>query len=266
MKFCQNCGANLEPETKFCASCGSPAPTTAPQANEPTPEQPQASRSQEPDYQNVREVTHAFTEAISGKTNIVNRAIRIITNPRQEWQVVAGERPEIMQLIGGYALVLALIPAICGFIKYGIIGVNIMGYEGQSIASGIQVALIQLISAIIGVYLLAWVIDLLAPSFDSEKNFGRSLQLAVYSATPQWIAGILLLFSVTMSLLIALISLYAIYLLATGMPAIKNTPSEKVTGYVAVSIIAMIGIGFVLSLFIASLLGIFFTGLNVPGY
>ena len=125
-------------------------------------------------------------------------------------------------------------------------------------ACGIQTALIQLLSAIIGVYLLAWVIDSLAPSFNSQKNFGRSLQLAVYSATPQWIAGILLLFSVTASVLIMLIGLYAIYLLAVGMPVLKGTPQEKVVGYVALTIIAMIGISFLLALILGAVLGLFF--------
>jgi len=140
-----------------------------------------------------------------------------------------------------------------------------MGYESQSISAGIQTALIQLLSAVIGVYLLAWVIDLLAPSFDAEKNFGRSLQLAVYSSTPQWIAGILLLFSVTASLLILLVSLYAIYLLAVGMPVLKKAPQEKVVGYVALTIIAMLGISFLLALILGSILGMFFVGNMNPG-
>jgi hypothetical protein len=121
------------------------------------------------------------------------------------------------------------------------------------------------LSAVIGVYLLAWVIDLLAPSFDAEKNFGRSLQLAVYSSTPQWIAGILLLFSVTASLLILLVSLYAIYLLAVGMPVLKKAPQEKVVGYVALTIIAMLGISFLLALILGSILGMFFVGNMNPG-
>ncbi len=263
MKFCPNCGAELKPEAKFCAACGTPIAASAPPPAEPTP-QP-VYQQQEPVYEQAREATDAFTAAITGKTNLVQRVINIITKPKQEWLVVAQEQPNAMKLIGGYALILALIPALSSFIKYGIIGFSFMGYTSRSVSSGIQTGLVSLLSAVIGVYLLAWVIDLLAPSFDSQKNFGRSLQLAVYSSTPQWVAGILILFSTTLSMLIMVIGLYAIYLLAVGMPVLKNTPKEKVVGYVALTIVAMIVIAVVMSLILTAFLGLFFVG-RVGGF
>lgn len=252
MKFCPNCGAELKPEAKFCAACGTPIA-----ASTPPPPQPQPAY-QEPVYEQAREAGNAFSEAITGKTNLIQRVINILTKPKQEWAAIANEEPNTMKLIGGYALILALIPALSSFIKYGVIGFTFMGYTSRSIASGIQTGLIQFLSAIVGVYLLAWVIDMLAPTFDSQKNFGRSLQLAVYSSTPQWVAGILLLIGTGFSVLIMLIGLYAIYLLAVGMPIIKSTPKEKVVGYVVLTIVAMIVIGLLMALVFGAIMGIFF--------
>jgi hypothetical protein len=257
MKFCPSCGAELKPEAKFCAACGTSIAVAPPPAQHSPP--PPAYQ-QEPVYEQAKEATNAFKEAITGNTNLIQRVINIITKPKQEWEVIASEQPNTMKLIGGYALILALIPALSSFIKYGIIGMSFMGYTSRSISTGIQMGLIQLLSAVIGVYLLAWVIDLLAPSFDSQKNFGRSLQLAVYASTPQWVAGILLLLSTTLSMLIMLIGLYAIYLLAIGMPILKGTPKEKVVGYVALTIVAMIVIGLVMALILGGILGLFFAG------
>jgi len=118
----------------------------------------------------------------------------------------------------------------------------------------------KLLSALIGVYLLACVIELLAPSFFSKKDFGRALQLAVYASTPQWVAGILMLFSTTMSMLISILGLYAIYLLAVGMPVILGTPKDKVVGYVVLTIVAMIVIGLLMALILGGILGLFFAG------
>jgi len=260
MKFCPNCGTKLELESKFCPACGVPIASVHPPFAEPSIPSPQIPRQQDPIYQQTREAAHSFSEAISGKTNLILRVINILSRPAQEWYVVAKEQPNTMRLIGGYAFVLALIPAISGFIKYGILGVSFMGFANQSIAAGIQTGLVQLFSAIIGVCLLALVIDILAPSFDSEKNFGRSLQLAVYASTPKWIAGILLLLSVKMTPLIFLVSLYAIYLLATGIPVLKKTPKDKVAGYVAVTIVVMIAISILLALILTVFLGLFFFG------
>ncbi|MEI6062619.1 MAG: YIP1 family protein [Bacteroidota bacterium] len=277
MKFCPNCGAELKPEAKFCAACGTsiysaaPLPVqTAPpppvQSAPPPPiyQQPQpAYQRQEPVYEQAREASNAFKEAVTGNTNLVQRVINILVKPKQEWEVIAAEQPNPMKLIGGYALILALIPALSAFIKYGVIGVSFMGYSSRSIASGIQTGLVQLFTAVVGVYLLAWVIDMLAPSFDSEKNFGRSLQLAVYASTPQWVAGILLLLSTSLSILIMLIGLYSIYLIAVGMPVLKRTPKQSVVGYTVLIIISLIIIGAILAFAFAAILGLIFAGFTL---
>jgi hypothetical protein len=260
MKFCPNCGTELKPEAKFCIACGkSIVETSVPplvQTSQPKPDYVK----EEPVYEQAREATHAFTEAITGKTNLIQRAINTLTKPKEEWSTIATEKPETMKLIGGYALILALIPAVSMFIKYGIIGSSFMGFTTRSISTGIHTGLVQLLTALIGVYVLAWVIDQLAPSFEAEKNFGRSLQLAVYASTPQWVAGILFLFSTSVSMLVLLCSMYAVYLLAVGLPVLNKTPKDKVVGYVVLTIIAMILIGLILSFILDSVLGLFFVG------
>ncbi|HCT72217.1 MAG TPA: YIP1 family protein [Bacteroidales bacterium] len=255
MKFCTSCGSELREGVKFCPSCGKPIQAESqPQSpvNQPvTPPSPPVYQAPQP----------AYEEPVYGTakhTNLIQRVINIITKPKEEWRVIASEKPDTTKLLVGYALILAAIPAIASFIKFGVIGVTYWGYTSRSIAGGIQYGLVQLLSALIGVYILAWIIDLLAPSFDSKKDFGRSLQLAVYSTTPQWLAGILLILGTSMSILVLVIGLYAIYLLAVGMPVIKETPKEKVVGYVVVTIIAMIVLTFVVALIIGAIVGLFF--------
>ncbi len=267
MKFCPQCGSELKEGAKFCASCGFQivAPPTA--STPPPAPEPQASwQPQEPVYDQAKQATHAFSEAVSGNTNLVQRVISIITRPKQEWLAINNERPDTMKLLAGYALILALIPAIASFIAYGLIGTSIMGYTYRNISTGIMQAITQLLTAVVGVYLLAWVIDLLASSFDSEKNMGKSLQLAVYSSTAQWVGGILLIIP-GLRWLSIVAGLYAIYLLATGLPVLKKTPQDKVVGYLVLTIIAMLVIGFILALIFVAILGIFFvTGGGLRGF
>ena len=45
--------------------------------------------------------------------------------------------------------------------------------------------------AIVGVLILAFIIDALAPTFGAQKNRSQALKVAVYSYTPAWIAGVL---------------------------------------------------------------------------
>ena len=258
MKFCQNCGAELKPEAKFCIACGTPvAVTPLPPAMRPSPEQ-QSNFPQEPVLEQAREATSAFKEAFAGNTNLIPRIKNIILKPKEEWPVIASEQPDTMKLIGGYALILALIPAVSTFIAYGLIGTSeFMGVSDRSILKGLSEALKLLISTVAGVYLLAYVIDWLAPSFESEKNFGKSMQLAVYSYTAMWIAGILLIIP-GVGLLSVLIGLYSIYLFAVGLPILKGVPQDKVVGYVALTFIAMIVITAVLTLIFGGIVSLLF--------
>ena len=257
MKFCPNCGTELKPEARFCTACGTPITVETPPAAEPEPQT--QSTSGQPDLrEQAREASNAFKETLHGNSNIVQRVTNIMLRPKQEWLVIETEQPNITRLRGGYALVLAMIPALASVLKYGILGYNFLGLTTRNLGTGIQQGLTHLIGSLVGVYLLAWVINELAPSFESPKNFGRSLQLAVYCYTPQWLAGILILFSTKLNMIMFVVSLYAIYLLATGIPVLKETPKEKVTGYVALTIIAMIVIGLLVGMVLAAILGIFF--------
>src|ERR1044071_4595400 len=122
--------------------------------------------------------------------NIVTRAKNMITNPRVEWNVVAAEQPNVNQIIMQYVLPLTLLGAIAAFIGYGLIGFSMLGLHVGGISWGIYYAINKIILGILSVFITAWVVDLLAPSFASEKDFGRSLQLVAYGSTPGLIAAL----------------------------------------------------------------------------
>jgi hypothetical protein len=71
------------------------------------------------------------------------------------------------------------------------------------------------------VYLIACVIDLLAPRFGGERNFSNALELAVYAHTPFWLAGICLLIPGLHFLLV--LGLYGVHQLGTGLPVLMRT-------------------------------------------
>jgi len=268
MKFCPQCGTELNESAKFCTSCGFQIVSQqAPPPPMPEPEPAYTPPAGENFQDHAREAGQVFTAAITGKTSIIQRVINILTKPKQEWQVILQEQPNTMKLIVGYALVLALIPAIASFIRVGVIGTTVWGVTYRSMGGGIVQALVQLIGAGVGIYLFALVIDLLASSFESEKNMGRSLQLATYSITPVWVLGILNLIGTIGSIIVFLGAVYSIYLLYLGIPVLKKTPADKVTGYLVISIIAYLIIYFVVALVLGLILGIFITtGSGVRGF
>jgi hypothetical protein len=185
--------------------------------------------------------------------NIVDRAKNIILTPKTEWTAIAAEEPNVGQIISGYVIPLALIPAIAAMLGYGLIGRGM----ASSFTMGIAMAIIGFVVALGGVYLTAYVIDMLAPNFGSQKNFGRAMQLVAYSYTPAWVAGILNIIPV-LGVLVLVASIYGLYLMYLGFPHTMKTPDEKVVVYMVVSIVVLIVVYFVLTaLLTAIVLGVF---------
>ena len=184
--------------------------------------------------------------------NTIERAKNMIISPNKEWDVIALEQPNTGQIITTYVLLLAGAAAVAAFIGYGLIGFNIGFFHYATTSWGIYYALNVLIGAIAGVFISALVIDALAPSFGSEKNMGRSVQLVAYSYTPAWIGGLLAIYP-PIALIGALAGLYGLYLMYIGMPKLKKTPADKQVGYFVVSLVTLIVVYFVIGLIMSKI-------------
>lgn len=175
--------------------------------------------------------------------NLIERAKNIIVKPKEEWLVIERENTPIPQLVVSYLIPLALIPAIAAFIRYGLIGFGQFG--GATIAWGLKQAIISFVSTVGGVYLTAYIIDLLAVNFGSVKNYRRAMQLVVYSYTPMLLAGVFQI--IPLLSFLSIVGLYGLYLLYIGLAPLMKTPADKVTGYFVVSLVVMIAIYIVIS-------------------
>jgi hypothetical protein len=173
------------------------------------------------------------------RTNVIERAKNMIVQPAKEWDVVSMETPHANQIITGYVLPLAGAAAVAAFIGYAFVGFNMFGVRITGMDWGIYQALTVLVGGLLSVYVTALVIDALAPSFGSEKNFNRSLQLVAYSFTPAWVGGLLAIIP-SLALIGSLFGLYSLYLLYIGLPKLKKTSSDKQAGYFVVSLLACI--------------------------
>ncbi len=186
--------------------------------------------------------------------NLIERAKNILLTPKTEWDVIDKETPDTQKILTTYVLPLVAVGTVAAFIGWGLIGKSIgYGYKLKSTELGIRYALIALIAGIASTFLMAFVVDALAPTFKSEKNFGKSFQLAAYSYTAGWVGGI---FNILPSLAIlgSLIGLYGLYLLYLGLPKLKKTPQDQVTGYFVASLVTMIVASFVIALILAAIL------------
>jgi len=174
--------------------------------------------------------------------NLVERAKSIILKPKDEWIVIDQETTSVPTLIATYLFPLALIPAVAAFIGYGVIGV---AFFGPVLSWGIKQAIISFITTIVGVYISAYIIDMLAPNFGSTKDFRKSMQLVVYAYTPVMLAGAFQ--AIPVLGILGILGLYGLYLLYIGIKPMMKTPDDKVTTYFVVSLVVIIAVSFVLA-------------------
>ncbi|MGZ5662763.1 MAG: Yip1 family protein [Usitatibacter sp.] len=188
--------------------------------------------------------------------NLVERAKNVILQPTQEWKVIDAEPQTVQGLYTQYVMILAAIPAVCGFVGLSLIGIGVFGATYRvPIAAGVAHMVVSYLLSLGCVYVLALIIDALAPSFGAQKNFMQALKVAAFSPTAAWLAGV---FSIIPSLGIigALLSLYSLYLLYVGLPTLMKPPADKAIPYLTVVIIATIVIFVVIAAIV---------GLTMPG-
>lgn len=185
---------------------------------------------------------------------IIDRIKGIILNPKNEWNTIQQEKQGNTELLTSYLIPLVIIPIAASFIGYGLIGRNLafFGHVG-SLSLGIRYAIMMLLNMLVGIYLTAFVIDLLAPSFGATKNFNNALRLVVYSYTPTLVAGIFYVLP-SLSILVMLASLYGLYILYFGIKPMMKAPDDKVTVYFIVSIVVLIAVYFVIGAIVSAVL------------
>ncbi len=186
---------------------------------------------------------------------LVDRVKNILLQPKQEWVVIDTETTNTKTLYTTYAMLLAAIPAVAGFIGGSIIGYGAFGVSFRvPIVQGIAAMVISYALALGGVYVLALIIDALAVNFGGTKNMNQALKLAIYSATASWLAGI---FSMVPGLsILGLLGLYSLYLLYTGLPVLMKAPDDKALTYTIVIVVCAIVIAVVIGAISASVMGL----------
>lgn len=165
--------------------------------------------------------------------NLVDRIKNILLSPRTEWPKIAGEAATVQSLYVGYILILAAIAPLALLIRSG----------GALIAAAIA----QYVIALVITYLMALIVDTLAPTFNGTKDFTQSLKLVAYSYTAPWIAGVFLLLGGLIGGLIGLLAaIYAWYTFYLGVPVLKKCPAEKAVAYTIVVVLCGIVLAIVL--------------------
>ncbi|MBW8270488.1 Yip1 family protein [Caldovatus aquaticus] len=180
--------------------------------------------------------------------DIVARAQGMIRNPRGEWARIAGEAADTRALLLGYAAPLAAIPAVAGFLA------TLLLFGGRGVASALVSSIVGYVLGLVGLYIVAKIVEVLAPKFGGVADEPTAMKLVAYAATASWVFGaavIIPLIGWIVALIGALYSLYTFYL---GAPPVVRVPENQAVVFtIAVLVVAIVVnllIGLVVQLFL----------------
>jgi Yip1-like protein len=195
--------------------------------------------------------------------NLVERVKRILLSPKTEWEVIDAEQTTTAELYTKYIAPLAAIGPIAQFIGYSVFGIGVFGTTYRvPIGSGITTAIVTYALTLAGTYILALIIDALAPTFNGQRNQIQALKVAAYSSTASWVAGI---FALIPGLrMLGILGLYSVYLLYLGLPVLMKTPRDRALAYTGVVLIAAIVLFMAVGIIANRFLTIPSSGFSVP--
>lgn len=185
---------------------------------------------------------------------LIDRVKNILVTPKSEWDRIDGETATVQGLYVGYACILAAIGPIAS-----LIGTQVFGWGGFGVhirpplIASLVSACWGYVGSLLGVFILAEIINRLAPSFGGTSDRMQAFKVAVYSSTAAWLAGVFGL--IPMLSWLAIVGLYSLYLLYLGLPKLMKAPEDKAVSYTVVTVVVAIVIWIVIGAIAGAIAG-----------
>jgi hypothetical protein len=190
-------------------------------------------------------------------TGLIDRIKNVVLTPKTEWPVIDSETTSVSQVYTGYIMPLSALAAAMSFVHMSVIGVRLPIFGGSMrtpVLAGLTFAIVAFVFSLLGVFLVALIINGLAPTFSGIRDQRQALKVAAYSFTPSYLGSVLALSPVLPTLLQFVAGLYGIYVLSLGLPVLMRAPRDKAFGYTAAVVICTF------------LLGVLFMALSAVGH
>jgi hypothetical protein len=196
---------------------------------------------------NIHQTSADNTAATSHAATFLARVKGILLSPTAEWPVIDREDTAPASVFSTYVLPLAALAAAVNFIRLSIIGIN-MPFGGtirSPVTVGLTNAILTCVMAVVGVALIAGIINLLAPTFGGVRDTRRAVRASAYSLTAAYVGSFLGLLPMG-TLLGFLAGLYGIYILYLGLPLMMHSKPDKAVGYTASVVVCTLVAGLIL--------------------
>jgi hypothetical protein len=172
----------------------------------------------------------------------IYRVTGLFLRPITTWEEIHKDEGNMLAAMVP-ALILGLIPAICGYIGTTQTGWTIGAGEPVRITedSAAIIAIMYYTIIQIAVFSVAWMVHWMAKTYGSDPSLPTCIRLAAYIPTPLFLVGFMQLNPVLwLNLVVGLpATAYTVFLLYTGIPAMMDISKDR--GFVFSSAVLMVG-------------------------
>lgn len=180
---------------------------------------------------------------------IFNQVKTLALKPAETWPTIAQEETTVMELLKGYLVYLAAVPALGQFIGYWLVGFNThtrYGFFRFTFIESLVNAAVTFILTVISIWAFAKLLAFFSPRFGGGDDEIPAFKLAIFGIAPCLIAGALFVIP-QLDGLVFLVGVYCLYLLYVGVPILMGTPKEKTLPYAVVVVVSLVLIAIVIS-------------------
>jgi hypothetical protein len=162
--------------------------------------------------------------------------------PKAEFAQIAAAGTATSRIYTGFVMPLALLDALIGFIHVSIVGTAepLTGTVRVPVTGGLLTALLVFAFGLLGICVVAWVIDALAPFFGAVPDRRLASATAAYASTPIWLATVLVPFPTVWAPVEVLAVMYHTWLLYVGLRVLMRAARDRVLGYATTVVLCTI--------------------------
>lgn len=188
--------------------------------------------------------------------NFLKRLLANPTDQIQLWKEVDANPEKVWTVLMHQAFPYILLGGVsCYFFNSIPIGAE----DGRAGQGSLQIALHHVFSRLVALFASAYFIDLMAPYFSAERNFGKSMQLVAYSSLYVWIWDIL---DLTGGFIIKpLFIVFSLQLFSRGFEVLMGREEEKRSQRPILSLFVYVGFYLAVPILIRWIMG---TWLGIP--
>jgi hypothetical protein len=175
--------------------------------------------------------------------SLIEKVKELLTKPADFFLKVKDEQTTLKELVMGYVIFLAAIPAIGNFIGYAVIGRSIFGHTVRyPMKYALPHAILWYAASVGLVIAVVFITQKLSTNFGGSGDINVAARAIVYSYTPAWVAGVFYIIP-ALSVIAMIAGFYSLYLLWISTEKVLAIPENKRMTFMVVLIIALILVG-----------------------